>query len=94
MNIDMTAQAVGVTRRTLYNWMEQGLLSYTLHNGSRHLKLEDARALAACRHLPQAARDASGWFVKADRWTAEELAEVKASAAKRAKRFGIEPPAA
>jgi excisionase family DNA binding protein len=69
MNIDQVAQALGVSRRTIYNWMSAGWLAYTVRGGSRHVELEAARGLLRKDHGSQP-RDPRGCFVKAPRGAA------------------------
>jgi len=41
VNIEQAIDLCRVSRRTLYNWMTSGRLSYTLRNGSRLVSVDD-----------------------------------------------------
>lgn len=45
MNITVAAISAGVSRRTLYNWMDAGRLPYTVVNGSRQVQPADVDRL-------------------------------------------------
>ncbi len=46
MNLQRAAEAIGVTRRTIYNWMTWGYLPYTQSQPwRRHVDLETVRLI-------------------------------------------------
>lgn len=56
MNVDLAAQQVGCSKRSLYYWMADGTLPYTTTaNGSRQVQIEDVRQLTAKRKTAVAA---------------------------------------
>lgn len=58
MHVDVAAQQVGRSRRTLYYWMAAGKLPFTTSNGSRHVRLEDVRTLnIRRRHMADDPKD-------------------------------------
>lgn len=49
MNITAAARTFGLSRRTLYNWMDAGFLAFTLAKGSRQVRSEDVQVCVASK---------------------------------------------
>jgi len=66
--LDDAAAAIGVSRRTLYYWMDQGLLPYRktpFGRRSRRVKLADAQRIRDTRPLERWEREAEQALVRA-----------------------------
>lgn len=49
MNITAAARTFGLSRRTLYNWMDAGFLAFTLAKGSRQVRSEDVQVCVSSK---------------------------------------------
>lgn len=59
MNITAAARTFGLSRRTLYNWMDAGFLAFTLAKGSRQVRSEDVQVCVSSKWKRWAGRPTS-----------------------------------